>query len=226
MCGEGYTAAKMFHRSRSRHLSCGHGRQGAELGEHAPDGGALPLKGIIFNLLEQVVVEDFGDDVWDRMLDDAGLDGAYTAVGTYDHDELYKLVGAASAILSKPSDDIVRWFGVKAMPLLAKRYKEFFAPHDSALSFVLTLNDVIHPEVRKLFPGAYAPDFEFERIDDDTIAIGYTSVRDLCMFAEGLVEGAAEYYGQTVTIEQSRCKRRGDERCVLVCRFAGGDGRT
>jgi hypothetical protein len=195
------------------------------------------VKGIIFNLLEQVVTRDFGDEAWDEMLDAAELDGAYTAVGTYDHDELYKLVDAASSLLSKPSDDIVRWFGKESMPLLAERYKEFFAPHDSAISFVLTLNAVIHPEVRKLFPGAYAPDFEFERIDDDTVAIGYKSLRDLCLFAEGLVEGAAEYYGQTVAIEQSQCTRRGDESCVLVCRFsgagaprsrtpAGGDGRA
>jgi hypothetical protein len=179
------------------------------------------LKGIIFNLLEQVVTDEFGEDTWEKILDEADVEGAYTAVGTYEHDELHKLVDTAASLLSKDPDDIQRWFGNKAMPLLATRYKEFFAGHDSTVSFVLTLNDVIHPEVRKLFPGAYAPDFDFERIADDTVAIGYLSYRDLCPFAEGLVEGAAEYYGQTVEIEQSRCKRRGDEKCVLVCRFSG-----
>jgi hypothetical protein len=183
------------------------------------------VKGIIFNLLEEAVTEEFGPDAWEKILDDAELEGVYTAVGTYEHDELHKLVDAASALLDKPSDDIQRWFGNKAMPLLATRYKEFFAGHDSAISFVLTLNDVIHPEVRKLFPGAYAPDFEFERIADDTVAIGYLSYRDLCPFAEGLVEGAAKHYGETVEIEQARCKRRGGDKCVLVCRFSGGDGR-
>ena len=180
------------------------------------------MKGIIFNLLEQVVVEDFGADVWEKILDDAGLDGVYTSVGTYDHDELHKLVGATSSLLGRPTDGVVRWFGTRSMPLLAKRYKEFFAPHDSALSFVLTLNDVIHPEVRKLFPGAYAPDFDFERVDADTVAIGYASLRGLCMFAEGLVEGAASYYGQRVSISQLHCTRRGDEKCVLLCRFSDG----
>ena len=184
------------------------------------------MKGIIFNLLEQVVVENFGEDVFERMLDETGLDGAYTAVGTYGDDELFALVGAASKILGRPPDDIVRWFGNSSIPLLARRHKEFFAPHASAIAFVLTLNDVIHPEVRKLFPGAYAPDFDFDRIDEHTIAIGYDSLRGLCMFAEGLVEGAAAYYGQEVDISQSRCTQRGDDKCVLVCRFSDVDGRS
>ncbi len=178
------------------------------------------MKGIIFNLLENVVTDEFGEDAWEKILEGADVDGAYTAVGTYDHEELQQLVTSAATLLAKPEDDVVRWFGSSAMPLLAERYKEFFAPHASTIPFVLTLNDVIHPEVRKLFPGAYAPDFEFERIDEATLAVGYKSVRDLCPFAEGLMQGAAAHYGQTVEIEQSQCKRRGDEKCVLVCRFS------
>jgi hypothetical protein len=79
---------------------------------------------------------------------------------------------------------------------------------------------VIHPEVRKLFPGAYAPDFDFEQTDERTLALGYISYRGLCSFAEGLVEGAAAHFGESVTIEQTACTRRGGEKCVLLCRFS------
>ena len=47
------------------------------------------------------------------------------------------------------------------MPLFAVRYPQFFEPHDCTRSFVLTLNDIIHPEVRKLYPGADVPEFDF-----------------------------------------------------------------
>lgn len=180
------------------------------------------MKGIIFNLLEQVVTDEFGEDTWEAMLDASGLEGAYTSVGTYPHDELHQLVVAAASKLDKPADDVVRWFGRTALPMLAARYPGFFAGHDGAKSFLLSLNDVIHPEVRKLFPGAYAPTFDFESVDDDTVSMGYNSYRGLCVFAEGLVEGAAAHFGDAVSIEQTMCTKRGDSKCVLRCRFSTG----
>lgn len=181
------------------------------------------MKGIIFNLLEQVVTDEHGEETWESMLDRAGVEGVYTAVGTYPHEELVLLVEAASSLLSADPDDVTRWFGREAIPLLNERYPVFFDGHDRTASFVHTLNDVIHPEVRKLFPGAYAPEFEFEPLDDNSLALGYRSFRGLCMFAEGLVQGAADHYGERVAIEQTLCTRHGGDRCVLLCRFSKGE---
>ena len=98
------------------------------------------------------------------------LDGAYTSLGSYPDDELFKLVGAAASALHKPTDEILRWFGVAAMPLLAAKYPVFFDPHRNTRSFLLTLNDIIHPEVRKLYPGADVPDFAYELSTATSIA--------------------------------------------------------
>jgi hypothetical protein len=177
------------------------------------------MKGIIFNLLEQVVSDAHGEATWDRLLEATGLEGAYTAVGSYPDEELGALVGAASQALGTPPDALVRWFGRSALPKLAARYPDFFQPHTDARSFILTLNEVIHPEVRKLFPGAYAPSFDFDTSDEHALALSYYSHRNLCSFAEGLVEGAADHYGEVVLIEQSSCSKRGDDRCVLHISF-------
>ncbi|MGH7805640.1 MAG: heme NO-binding domain-containing protein, partial [Candidatus Binatia bacterium] len=69
------------------------------------------MKGIVFNLLEQAVVDAHGDDTWESLLENAGVEGAYTAVGNYPNDELQRLVKAASDALDLPPDDVVRWFG-------------------------------------------------------------------------------------------------------------------
>jgi hypothetical protein len=178
------------------------------------------VKGIVFNLLEQAVTREHGEDVWDDLLDDAGVAGAYTAVGTYPHDELHALVAAASKRLGVPPDDIVLWFGRVSIPMLAERYPDFFTQHDSLESFLLSLNDIIHPEVRKLFPGAYAPEFELATPSPGVVTLGYQSHRDLCLFAEGLVHGAALHFGKDVEVTQSECVRRNGERCVIVCKLA------
>ena len=58
------------------------------------------MKGIVFNLLEDLVVRDHGEDAWDDLLEEAGSDGAYTSLGSYDDAELLALVGAASTALT------------------------------------------------------------------------------------------------------------------------------
>ena len=178
------------------------------------------MKGIIFNLLEAVVARDHGDETWDALLEAARLDGAYTSLGSYPDDDLTKLVAAASATLGTPADAVMRWFGREVLPLLAERYPSFLSGHASAQSFVSTLNDVIHPEVRKLYPGADVPDFEFHRPSEETLVVRYRSTRKLCALAEGLIDGAAGYYAQVVTIEQPLCMNREDDQCELVCTFS------
>ena len=177
------------------------------------------MKGIVFNLLQESVSRQYGEETWDTLLDTAGLDGAYTALGTYPDAEALKLVGVASEALSVPPDAILRWFGKSAIPMLATSYPQFFEGHPNTRSFLLTLNDIIHPEVRKLYPGADVPTFEYEDSAADALTIGYQSARKMCAFAEGLIEGAAAHFGETVHIEQPECMLRGDERCLLVSRF-------
>jgi hypothetical protein len=114
----------------------------------------------------------------------------------------------------------VRWFGGRALPLLNTRYPQFFRAHTNARSFILTLNDVIHPEVRKLFPGADAPEFVFDETDPNVLVLSYVSSRGLCSFAEGLIDGAAAQFGEQVDIVQRECTKRGDARCVFACSFS------
>ena len=172
------------------------------------------MKGIVFNLLEQVVVQEHGEDAWEGLLDAAGLDGSYTSLGSYPDEELVRLVGAASTALDLPPDDVVRWFGRHALLLLSQRYPQLFTPHANARSFLLTLNDIIHPEVRKLYPGADVPEFDYDTSDDAVLRMGYRSRRRLCALGEGLIQGAADYYQEDLTLRQSECVHRGDDRCV------------
>jgi Haem-NO-binding len=172
------------------------------------------MKGVVFNLLEQLVARDYGEETWDRLLDASELDGVYTSLGSYTDEDLIKLVGAAAEEFDMSSDEVVRWFGRNALPLFAESYPQLFDPHDSTRSFVLTLNEIIHPEVRKLYPGADVPVFDFAS-RDGLIVMGYRSPRKMCAFAEGLLHGAADHFEERLTIEQPQCMYRGDDRCVL-----------
>lgn len=180
------------------------------------------MKGIIFNLFEEVVSADRGEDAWDDVLESSGLDGAYTSLGSYPDEDLLKLVAAAGPVLGMPEQEVVRWFGRKSLPLLAARYPQFFDSHTSTRPFLLTLNDIIHPEVRKIYPGAGVPVFDCDDSAEDVLVMAYTSSRQLCAFGHGLIEGAADHYGEHAEVEQPLCMKRGDERCVFRIVLSNG----
>ena len=177
------------------------------------------MKGIIFNLVEEVVSNAYGEETWDSLLDAAGVDGSYTSLGSYDDADLFRLVEAASTALGTPGDQVVRMLGEGAIPLLVERYPFFFEGHESTASFLQTLNDIIHPQVLKLYPGSQPPDFDFEHAEPGVLTIGYRSGRQLCALAEGFIAGAATHYGETVDITQPSCLVRGDDKCLLRCAF-------
>ena len=60
------------------------------------------MKGVIFNLLERVVTDEFGADTWDDLIDEAGVDGAYSSLGNYADAEVEALLGAAAAKSGSP----------------------------------------------------------------------------------------------------------------------------
>jgi hypothetical protein len=178
------------------------------------------MKGVIFNLAEQVVSDSYGAEVWDDLLDDAGLDGAYTSLGSYPDNDFSALVGASATRLGVAPTAVVRTIAEGAMPHLAQRYPQFFTPHKSTRPFLLTLNDIIHAEVRKLYPGADVPEFGYEDVGEDVLLMHYTSGRRLCALAEGFIAGAATYYEENVAIDQPQCMLDGAEHCILRCTFA------
>ncbi|MGH7026936.1 heme NO-binding domain-containing protein [Brevundimonas sp.] len=177
------------------------------------------MKGIVFNLLQDVVTQHHGEDVWDDLIDAAGVDGVYTSAGSYSDDEMAALVGAASDKLGLSQSEVLRWFGQQAMPLLAKHYPGFFEGHASARSFILSVNDIIHVEVRKLYVGAECPYFHFQEKADGSLSMDYRSTRRLCALGQGFVEGTGVHYGEAIDFQHAQCIDRGDAACVFHIRW-------
>jgi hypothetical protein len=171
------------------------------------------VKGIVFNLLEQIVTTTYGVDTWEDLLDNAGVSGVYTSLGSYPDEELERLVQAACNALSLTRSDVLRWFGVQAMPLLAEAYPKFFADHTASKTFLAGINSVIHAEVRKLYPGAACPHFNIGATASGALTLDYISTRRMCALAQGFVEGAANYFCEEVDFRHATCVDRGDDLC-------------
>jgi len=174
------------------------------------------MKGVVFNLLEEAVGRAFGPDTWDALIDASGVQGVYTSLGNYPDEEIEALVAAAMAALSMDRNQVLRWFGQTAIPVLAELYPAFFSGSPDARTFVEGVNHIIHAEVRKLYPGAACPHFHMHLDASGDLIMDYLSARNMCALAQGFVEGAAIWYGQEVEFRHLQCTQRGHSQCTFA----------
>lgn len=177
------------------------------------------MKGIIFNLVEDAVIAEYDEDTWASILEKAGADGGYTVLGNYPDEELAALVEAGSAVIGVAPAELSRGFGHSALLGLARRYPHFFQGFGSTRAFLLTLNDAIHGEVCKLHADAHPPEFWFDELADSGLRIHYRAERRLCALAEGMISGAASYFGETLRLTQTQCTLDGADHCLIEARF-------
>ncbi|MCZ2808959.1 MAG: heme NO-binding domain-containing protein [Candidatus Bathyarchaeota archaeon] len=172
------------------------------------------MLGIVFSEFVDMVEASFSADMVDDILDDTGFetDGAYSTVGAYDHQELVGLVVALSKRTGISIDDLVQTFGQHLMVRFAERYRFFFEGVTDFFDFLKSVDNQIHVEVRKLYPVAELPRFVVRDINPTTVVMEYHSSRSFENLARGLIEGAADYFNQPVSISMETKKEATDQK--------------
>lgn len=162
------------------------------------------MKGIVFTEFIEMVEHDFSLDMADRMMDESDLPsgGAYTSVGTYDHGEIVTMVTKLSELTGTPVPALIKSFGNHLFGRFHALYPAFFADVGSAVDFLAGIEDIIHAEVRKLYPDAQLPRFDVSRPDDDTLVLTYRSDRHLGDLAEGLIEACIRHFDAPLSLNR------------------------
>lgn len=173
------------------------------------------MKGVIFNVLEELVIETAGMAAWNSILNKTGSDGIYTSGESYSDDELFALVGEICIALDMPAEKVVGIFGEYLFDQLDARHPDFTANASELKSFLISVDTVIHGEVLKLYTNPNLPRFEYQDKGEKQLTMLYRSPRKLCILAEGLVRGAAKRFGNEVSIEHPVCMHNGADHCQL-----------
>lgn len=162
------------------------------------------MKGMVFTEFLQLVEDRFGLEVVDRIIEESDLEteGAYTTTGTYDHAELVALVGKLSSATGVDVPTLVRTFGEYLFSRLAVGHPHFLEGIGSTEQMLQQVHDVVHVEVKKLYPTAELPSFVCERSASGKLVMRYESPRGFGDLAEGLIQGCAAHFNETVTIER------------------------
>jgi hypothetical protein len=161
------------------------------------------LKGIVFTEFLEMVEARFSADMVDDIIDDAhSATGVYTAVGSYPHSEMVALVSALSRRSRLSVPELLRAYGEYLFGRFAVLYPHFFEGVPDSLTFLAGIEDIIHAEVRKLYPDAELPRFVVEARGENHVVLRYASGRHLEDLAEGLIRGCAMHFGEAIAIHR------------------------
>ncbi|WP_087025878.1 heme NO-binding domain-containing protein [Thaumasiovibrio subtropicus] len=158
------------------------------------------MKGMIFTEFLELVEDKFGLAIYDKMLENAGDEGIYTSVGSYDHLNLVKLIVELSKLTDVSVDTLQEVFGEAVFDTLYNSMPLDEISNTDTFSFLQAVEAYIHKEVIKLYPDAVPPRFEFHHIDSNKMVMDYYSSRCMGSVCLGLIRGCANHFNETVDI--------------------------
>lgn len=171
------------------------------------------MKGIVFTEFLEMVEDKFGLETVDYIVYKSELKskGIYTSVGTYDFFEMLSLISNLSERVNIPVQDLIYSYGLYFFSVLNRAHSNIIDLYATPLDLLASVENHIHVEVRKIYPGAELPSFKIIKRTDTFLEMIYYSDRGLYMFAKGLIEKTFEHYGKDVTLKLELLKEDGTE---------------
>ena len=181
------------------------------------------MLGVVFTEFTDMVEEAFGAEMLDSMITEVESrlesGGAYTAVGTYHHNEIVLLVTQLAKLTGRDVDDLVELFGEHLFGRFVERYPIFFEQITDSLDFLEAVENSIHFEVRKLYPNAELPSFICDRKAPELLIMEYHSTRPFATLCRGLIKGCGKHHGQQLQIDESPLADGGPGMCFTIRRM-------
>ncbi|WP_444994854.1 heme NO-binding domain-containing protein [Aliikangiella sp. IMCC44359] len=181
------------------------------------------MQGIVFTALSDCIIENFGLATWNETLEKVApeSEGIYTSSANYADEELFALVGELSNKTGLPAADLVKTLGIYIFPYLIQHMPDAHQPGMTLKSFLLSVDQVIHKEVKRLYPNSYLPTIEYSDPSSNLLIMKYHSKRKLCHLAEGLIEGAAQHFKESINIAHTQCMHNGYDCCHMEINLDG-----
>lgn len=169
------------------------------------------MYGIVNQAIQDLVVENFGQEKWDQILKRSGVrETQFMSNESYEDGITFELVAASSEILSLSQEAILEAFGkFWILNTGQKRYGDLMkAGGKDFIGFMKNLPN-FHSRIMLIYPNLCPPEFIVEQVNEKKIILHYYSTRDgLTYFMFGLIKGIAEMFQQDihVTLEGSEKK--------------------
>jgi len=172
------------------------------------------MHGIVHKTLKEHVEENVAAVEWDELTDRAGLEPKlYLPVSHYPDEEMTAIIEELATSTGREAVAIEREFGRTLGPALLDTFKAHVRDDWATRELLLAL-EAVYEQVTAQNTETDLPDVS-TGLDGDDVVVTYSSERQLCALAEGIVRSVADHYGDDVEISQPVCERDGADRCTF-----------
>ena len=161
------------------------------------------MYGIINKSIEELVIENFGEEKWELIKTRSGIDVDYFISNEpYDDAITYSLAGAISDEMNVPLSQVLFLFGEWwILKTTNEKYGSLMKAGGSNLKMFLTNLPQFHNHIMLLYPKLTPPEFKVSNIEENSIHIHYFSKREgLKDFVHGLLSGLGKMFQTQVDI--------------------------
>lgn len=163
------------------------------------------MKGVVFTEFLEFIEDKFGFDTSDEMIEKSTLStgGVFTQAGNYPFDDLFSMIKSLSVITNIEISKLVEAYGEHLFSKLIVIYPKPIKDYDNTFDFVKNVENVVHPEVKKLYPDSDLPHFENVECNENELTFVYVSNKPLMDFAKGLIMGCSKFYKENIEVSYS-----------------------
>lgn len=173
------------------------------------------MRGLVSGVLVRAIEEQRGADAVDGAPIETDETGDREQLTPIEAGDLCDLLEVADEQLPGPPEQTRRRIGRRTMESLAREHPSFFVDAGDTESFLVSFEEEVYPHLSRLFPEMEFPEIVVRGPTEGQIEVVYRSELGPCRFVEGLIDGLADRYGQTVDIERPRCTHDGDGHCAF-----------
>lgn len=176
------------------------------------------MYGMVNNFLQYTIIDLYGVESWNKISISAQLkNDLHFELQEYDDKITYDIIFAASQIVDEPVESLLFNLGCYWVPYTCSGlYSSYYNRVNNSLDFITEINQ-LHDDVRSEMPLVKPPAFRIERLSRDSGRLHYMSERPgLRPFLQGVLQGLAEFYGETLSMDIEDPTRFPDSRHTFL----------
>lgn len=179
------------------------------------------MKGIIFNITEDFISDKWGEDTYDQIVTDLQLETKepFVGPGTYPDEDMLMIIKNAIEVTRSEPQQFMKDLGFYSFFKLVAHSPQFAVPYTHPKDFLMSVETIIHVEVKKLYKDAYTPTFIYQDLAPDKLIITYFSKRRLYSLMEGLINGVGSYFKTPIQQTHTIYTKDGKEYCDFELTF-------
>uniref|UniRef100_A0A8C6ZQ78 guanylate cyclase n=1 Tax=Nothoprocta perdicaria TaxID=30464 RepID=A0A8C6ZQ78_NOTPE len=168
------------------------------------DGACKPTYGFINSCLKSLVVEKYGEETWEKLRLQAGVEDSFLTFEVYKDEITMQLIDKACKILGVPADMVLRQFGEHFFEFCKRSgYDHMLRTLGGNLHEFIENLDALHSYLSLSYQEMNAPSFRVEKNGDGSMHLHYYSDRrGLCHIVPGIIGAAAlDFFNIDISME-------------------------